>query len=99
MSETLNDKTLEALEVETGAMGCISPERHQKRWLQKARSIEQQIAAATSPDRKKYLEAKLTELNRVESKKAVLILDIYNLNSDRTSHVTFDSIEFQNRDR
>jgi hypothetical protein len=99
MSENLTNKTLETLELETGAMGCISPERHQRRWLQKAQSIEKQIATATYPAQKRDLEAKLTELNRVESKKAALILDIYNINSDLTSHVTFDSIEFQNRDR
>lgn len=99
MSDTLTDKTLEALELETGAMGCISPERHQQRWLQKARSIEKQIAMATAPAQKRDLEAKLTELNRVESQKAALISDIYNLKFDRASHVTFDSIEVINRDR
>jgi hypothetical protein len=69
MSETLTDKTLETLELETGAMGCISPEQHQKRWLQKAQSIEKQIATAISLAQKRGLEAKLTELNQIESKK------------------------------
>jgi hypothetical protein len=82
MSETLTEKTLEVLELETGAMGCISPERHQKRWLQKVKHLEKQIAAANSPSEKLDLEAKLTKLNQIESKKSALILDIYNLNSN-----------------
>jgi TolA-binding protein len=82
MSETLTEKTLEVLELETGAMGCISPERHQKRWLQKVQQLERQIAAANSPAEKLDLEAKLTKLNQIETKKSALILDIYNLNSN-----------------
>ena len=82
MSETLTEKTLEILELETGAMGCISPKRHQKRWLQKVKQLEQQIAAADSPSEKLDLETKLTKLNQIELKKAELILDIYNLNSN-----------------
>ena len=83
MSETLTDKTLAGLELETGAMGCISPERHQKRWVQKVQWLEKQIAAANSPVEKSDLEAKLIELNLLESKKSLLIVDIHNLNSDR----------------
>jgi hypothetical protein len=82
MSETLTEKTLEVLELETGAMGCISPERHRKRWLQKVRHLEKQIAAAISPAEKLDLEAKLTKLNQIESKKSALIVDIYNLSSN-----------------
>jgi dihydropteroate synthase len=78
MSETLTEKTLEVLELETGAMGCISPERHQKRWLEKVQQLEKQIAAAEKLD----LEAKLTKLNQIEAKKSALILDIYNSNSN-----------------
>jgi hypothetical protein len=83
MSETLTKKTLEVLELETGAMGCISPDRHQQRWLQKVQYLEKQIAAANSPSEKLDLEAKLTRLNQIESKKSALIADIHNLNSDR----------------
>jgi ABC-type xylose transport system substrate-binding protein len=90
MSETLTDKTLETLELETGAIGCISPERHQKRWLQKSQSIENQIAAANSPAQKRDLEAKLTEINRIESKKAALIVDIYHMNSAPISNIKVD---------
>jgi hypothetical protein len=82
MSETLTEKTLEVLEMETGAMGCSSPERHQKRWLQKVQQLEKQIAAANSPSEKLDLEAKLTKLNQIEAKKSALIVDIYNLNSN-----------------
>jgi hypothetical protein len=81
MSETLTEKTLEILELETGATGCISPERHQQRWLQKAQHLEKQIAAANSVSEKLDLEAKLTKLNQIEAKKSLLILDVYNLNS------------------
>ena len=81
MSETLTEKTLEVLELETGAMGCISPERHQKRWLQKVQYLEKQIATANSSSEKLDLEATLIKLNQIESKKAEFILDIYNLNS------------------
>jgi hypothetical protein len=82
MSETLIEKTLEVLELETGVMGCISPERHQKRWLQKVQQLERQIAAANSPSEKLDLETKLSKLNQIEAKKSALILDIYNLNSN-----------------
>ena len=82
MSETLTEKILELLELETGAMGCISPERHQKRWLQKVQHLEKQIAAANSPSEKLDFETKLTKLNQIETKKSALILDIYNLNSN-----------------
>jgi hypothetical protein len=82
MSETLTEKTLEVLELETGAMGCISPERHQQRWLQKVQQIERQIADANSPSEKLDFETKLTKLNQIETKKSALILDIYNLNSN-----------------
>jgi hypothetical protein len=82
MSETLTEKTLEVLELETGAMGCISPERHQQRWLQKVQRLEKQIAAANSPSEKLDLETKLSKLNQIEAKKSALILDIYNLNSN-----------------
>ncbi len=81
MSETLTEQTLAALELETGAMGCISPERHQKRWLQKVQQLEQQIDMANSTAEKIYLAKKLAKLNRVEAKKATLIVDIYKLNS------------------
>lgn len=81
MSKTLTEKTLEVLELETGSMGCISPKRHQKRWLHKVQQLEKQIAAANSPAEKLDLEAKLTKLNQIESKKSALILDIHNLNS------------------
>jgi hypothetical protein len=83
MSETLTEKTLEVLELETGSMGCISPDRHQQRWLQKVQHLENQIAAANSPSEKLDLEAKLTKLNQIEAKKSALIVDIHNLNSDR----------------
>ncbi len=81
MSEALTDKTLEILELETGAMGCISSERHQRRWLQKVQHLEGKIAAAQSPEEKIDLEQQLENINRIESKKAELIADIYNLNS------------------
>ena len=71
MSETLTEKTLEVLELETGAMGCISPERHQKRWLQKVQYLEKQIATANSSSKKLDLEATLIKLNQIESKKAL----------------------------
>lgn len=89
MSETVTEKTLEVLELETGAMGCLSPERHQQRWLQKVQHLEQQIAAANSPSEKLDLEAKLTKLNHIEAKKSALILDIYNLNSSESSIASF----------
>jgi hypothetical protein len=90
MSETLTERTLEVLELETGAMGCISPERHQKRWLQKVQQLEKQIATANSPAEKLDLEAKLTKLNQIEAKKSALILDIYNSNSnEEASNSTF----------
>ena len=79
MSETLTEKTLEVLELETGAMGCISPERHQKRWLQKVKYLEKQIAEANSPAEKLNLEAKLVLLNQAESKKSVLITNIHKM--------------------
>jgi hypothetical protein len=82
MSETLTDKTLESLELETGAIGCISPDRHQKRWLQKVQQLEKQIAATQSLEEKTELKQKLTNLNRSEGKKAKLILDVYKLNSE-----------------
>ena len=63
-------------------MGCISPERHQKRWIQKVQQLEKQIAVANSPAEKIDLEAKLTKLNQIESKKSALIVDIYNLNCE-----------------
>jgi hypothetical protein len=82
MSETLTDKTLESLELETGAIGCTSPDRHQKRWLQKVQHLQKQIAATQSLEEKKDLEQKLINLNQSEEKKAQLILDIYKLNSE-----------------
>jgi hypothetical protein len=82
MSETLTEQTLAALELEAGAMGCISPDRHQKRWLQKVQQLEQQIAMANSIVEKINLAEKLANLNRVEAKKATLIVDIYKLNSE-----------------
>jgi hypothetical protein len=87
MSETLTEQTLAALEVETGAMGCISPARHQKRWLQKAQQLEQQIAMANSIAEKMNLAEKLADLHRVEAKKATLIVDIYKLNSETESEI------------
>jgi hypothetical protein len=91
MSETLTEKTLEVLELETGAMGCISPERHHKIWLQKVQQLEKQIAAASSLSEKIDLETKLTKLNQIETKKSALILDIYNLNSnEEASHSHFE---------
>jgi hypothetical protein len=81
MSETLTEQKLAALELETGAMGCISPNRHQKRWLQKVQQLEVQIAMANSTAEKIDLTEKLAKLNRVEAKKATLIIDIYKLNS------------------
>jgi TolA-binding protein len=87
MSETLTEQTLAALELETGAMGCISPERHQKRWLQKVHELEQQIEMANSTVEKMGLEEKLANLNRVEAKKAALIVDIYKLNSEAESAI------------
>jgi hypothetical protein len=82
MSETLAEQTLAALELETGAMGCISPDRHQKRWLQKVQQLEQEIAMANSIAKKIDLAEKLVKLNQLEAKKASLILDVYQLNSD-----------------
>ena len=82
MSKTLTEKTLEILELETEAMGCISPKRHQKRWLQKVQQLEKQVAAADSPSEKLDLETKLIKLNQIESKKSVLILNVHNLNSN-----------------
>jgi hypothetical protein len=87
MSETLTEHTLAALELETGAMGCISPERHQKRWLQKVQQLEQQITMANFSAEKMDLAEKLAKLNRVEAKKATLIVDIYKLNSDDGSEI------------
>lgn len=81
MSETLTEQTLAALELETGAMGCISPDRHQKRWLQKVQQLEQQTDMANSTAEKIDLAEKLAKLNRVEAKKDMLIVDIYKLNS------------------
>ncbi len=79
MSETLTEQTLAALELETGAMGCISPDRHQKRWLQKVQQLEEQIAMANSTAEKMNLVEKLAKLNQVEARKATLIIDIYKL--------------------
>jgi hypothetical protein len=85
MSETLTEQTLAALELETGAMGCISPDRHQKRWLQKVQQLEQQIAKTNSTAEKMDLAEKLANLNRIEAKKAALIVDVYSLNSEADS--------------
>jgi hypothetical protein len=63
-------------------MGCISPDRHQKRWLQKVQQLEQEIAMANSIAKKIDLAEKLVKLNQLEAKKASLILDVYQLNSD-----------------
>jgi hypothetical protein len=82
MSEISTEQTLAALELETGAMGCISPDRHQKRWLQKAQQLEKEIAMANSIAEKIDLAEKLAKLNQLETKKARLIVDIYQLNSD-----------------
>ena len=82
MSETLTEQTLAALELETGAMGCISPDRHQKRWLQKVQQLEQQIEMANSTAEKIDLAEKLANLNQIEAKKAKLIFDVYQLNSE-----------------
>jgi hypothetical protein len=82
MSETLTEQTLAALELETGAMGCISPDRHQKRWLQKVQQLEKQIAMANSTAEKVDLAEQLAKLNQVEAKKATLIVDVDRLNSD-----------------
>ena len=79
MSETLIEKTLEVLELETGAMACISPERHQKRWLQKVQDLEKQIVEANSPAEKLNLEAKLVRLNQSESKKSALITNVHKM--------------------
>jgi hypothetical protein len=79
MSETLTEKTLE---LETGAIGCISPDRHQKRWLQKVRHLEEKILAARSLEEKINLQEQLADLNRIETKKSALILDIHNLSSE-----------------
>ncbi len=79
MSETLTEQTLAALELETGAMGCISPARHQTRWLQKLQQLEQKIEMANSTSEKIYLVEKLAKLNQVEAKKAMLIVDIYKM--------------------
>jgi TolA-binding protein len=87
MSETLTEQTLAALELETGAMGCISPDRHQKRWLQKVQQLEQQIATANSKSEKMDLVEKLANLNRIEAKKAALIVDVYSLNSEAESSI------------
>jgi TolA-binding protein len=80
MSETLTEQTLAALELETGAMGCISPDRHQKRWLQKVQQLEQQIEMANSTAEKMDLVEKLANLNQIEAKKAKLIFDVHTLN-------------------
>jgi hypothetical protein len=87
MSEILTEQTLAALELETGAMGCISPDRHQKRWLQKVQHLEQQIAMANSTAEKIDLAEKLVNLNQVEAKKAALIVDVYKLNSEAGSAI------------
>jgi hypothetical protein len=79
MSETLTEQTLATLELETGAMGCISPDRHQKRWLQKVQQLEKQIDMANSTAEKIDLVEKLAKLNQVEAKKAMLIVDIYKM--------------------
>ena len=65
MSEILTEQTLAALELETGAMGCISPDRHQKRWLQKVQQLEQQIATVSSTVEKRDLEEKLKKLRQL----------------------------------
>ncbi len=87
MSETLSEQSLAALELETGAMGCISPDRHQKRWLQKVQQLEQQIAMASSSAEKMNLEEKLAKLNQLEARKATLIVDVYKLNSKAGSEI------------
>ncbi len=87
MSETLTEQTLAALELETGAMGCISPDRHQKRWLQKVQQLAQQIAVASSSAEKMNLEEKLAKLNQLEARKATLIVDVYKLNSEAGSAI------------
>jgi hypothetical protein len=87
MSETLTEQTLAALELETGAMGCISPDRHQKRWLQKVQHLEKQIAMANSTAEKIDLAEKLVKLNQVEAKKAALIVDVYKLTSEAGSAI------------
>jgi hypothetical protein len=87
MSEILTEQTLAALELETGAMGCISPDRHQTRWLQKVQQLEKQIAMANSTAEKIDLAEKLVNLNQVEAKKAALIIDVYKLNSEAGSAI------------
>jgi hypothetical protein len=87
MSETLIEQTLAALELETGAVGCISPDRHQRRWSQKVQHLEQQIAMANSTAEKMDLAEKLANLDRVEAEKAKLIVDVYKLNSEAGSAI------------
>jgi ABC-type xylose transport system substrate-binding protein len=87
MSETLAEQTLAALELETGAMGCISPDRHQKRWLQKVQQLEKRIAMANSTAERMAVAEQLAKLNQVEAKKAKLIVDVYKLNSEAGSAI------------
>lgn len=71
---------LEELEQKAGGVfACITPERHRKRWQQKVSKLEQEIAAAKTAEEKERLQQKLTELNQVEKKKAVLIAEVHSL--------------------
>jgi hypothetical protein len=85
MSETPSDQEkylqeLEELERSCGGVfACITPERHKKRWEQKASQLEQQIAAAETVEEKKYLQQKLIELNQREQRKADRIAEVHSL--------------------
>ena len=72
-------KEVEEAEAQFGVLACITPERHKKRWEQKASKLTQQIVAAETVEQKEYLQQKLIELNQREQRKAVLIALVHSL--------------------
>lgn len=62
-----------------GVFACITPERHKKRWEQKASKLTQLLAAASTVEEKEDLQQKLIELNQREQKKADRIAQVHSL--------------------
>ncbi|MBV8885041.1 MAG: hypothetical protein JO235_13740 [Chroococcidiopsidaceae cyanobacterium CP_BM_RX_35] len=62
-----------------GVFACITPERHKKRWEQKASQLTQQIAAASTVEEKEDLQQQLIELNQREQRKVERLAQVHSL--------------------
>jgi hypothetical protein len=62
-----------------GVFACITPERHTKRWEQKASQLTQLLAAASTVEEKEDLQQKLIELNQREQRKAERLAQVHSL--------------------